>query len=92
MSLSTETINYLAGLSRLNIKDTEIEKLASELSSIVDYVSTISEIDVTSKHDVLSHNVFRDDAVTVEAGVFKVALLKNAPKTNGDYISVVKVL
>ncbi|MCK5214676.1 MAG: Asp-tRNA(Asn)/Glu-tRNA(Gln) amidotransferase subunit GatC [Candidatus Omnitrophica bacterium] len=61
------TVKYIAGLSRIHLQDSELEKLTYELEGILDYIKNLEKLDV-SKVTPTSHvqpikNVFREDNV-----------------------------
>ena len=96
MSIKREDIEHLASLSRIRLTEGELTELEGELSTIVEYVSVVSEIaaaDEDQKPQVgARHNVFRDDVVKNEPDQFTDAALKEMPKTNGRFMSVKKIL
>ncbi len=57
----------MARLSRLKLDDDEVSRLESELSSILDHVDRLAEIDIEgvepTSHVVPLENVLRDDVV-----------------------------
>ena len=68
-SITREDVVHLAGLARIAIDDTELDRLAPELTKIIDAVATVSDA-LAGAGDVepMSHptpivNVFRDDEV-----------------------------
>ena len=44
--LDRETVDHVARLARLELSDTETEKMASELSKILDHIEAIRELDL----------------------------------------------
>jgi aspartyl-tRNA(Asn)/glutamyl-tRNA(Gln) amidotransferase subunit C len=92
--MTTEDVKKIADLARLCFTDDEIERFAQEFTKIVDYVGTITSVDMKDVEPLASvndlHNVFREDVVgdcltTEEA-------LRNAPKKNEAFFKVPKVL
>ncbi|MCZ7662799.1 MAG: Asp-tRNA(Asn)/Glu-tRNA(Gln) amidotransferase subunit GatC [Thermoleophilia bacterium] len=63
--ISREEVEHIARLARLRFEDGEYERLAQELSKILDYVQTLGELDLTglepTAHAVALKNVFRAD-------------------------------
>ena len=97
--LSSDHIEHLSRLSRIELNLEERERFAGQLSSIVQYVEQLSQVD-TSKVGPLRgvtglQNVLAADAPR-EAGsqtdVPRASLLKGAPGTSGEYIEVRAVL
>lgn len=65
--ITPDLVRHLAGLARILVTDTEVEKLAGELALIVDSVATVNaavagDIPATS-HPIPMANVFREDVV-----------------------------
>ncbi len=88
-------IQHLGTLSRIKLSDDEVDKLATEISSILDYVSTIDEVvkkGELKKEVGAVYNVFREDEVTNEPNEFTEAILNEAPAREGRFIKVKKIL
>ena len=94
--MKREEIAHLASLSRIRVTDAELEKLEAELSSIVSYVSAVSDITGddadTAPQLGARHNVFRKDEVTNEPGDYTEALIAEMPDKDGRYMKVKKIL
>lgn len=92
MSLQQSDIEKLATLSRLALTDDEKQQYLQDFSSILDYVSEISQVKVD---DVVESqtltNVMRNDVVEHEAGTYTQALLDEAPATENGYYKVKQV-
>lgn len=68
MTLDKSTVETIAGLARLNVDDTEIDKYQSELSNILDLVEQMDTVN-TDGIEPMTHPFdatlrLRDDAVT----------------------------
>jgi aspartyl-tRNA(Asn)/glutamyl-tRNA(Gln) amidotransferase subunit C len=91
-----EDVAHLARLARIELSETELEKLPEELSSIVSYVGVITDIagdEVDSAPQLgARHNVFRADEVTNEADQYTADLLAEMPATEGRFMKVKKIL
>lgn len=63
--IEREQVLHVARLSRLKLDDDEASRLESELSSILDHVDLLAEIDIEgvepTSHVVPLENVLRDD-------------------------------
>ena len=63
-TISEEDVKKVANLARIELSSDEVKKYQKELSSILDYVVQINEVDVSGVEHV-SHidleNVYRDD-------------------------------
>lgn len=93
-ALSSDEIRKVAQLANLEISDTELEQMSNHLSSILDYVDVLNQVD-TEQVEPLAHpievvNVFREDEQTEMLS--REEALKNAPKTDGKYFVVPAIL
>jgi aspartyl-tRNA(Asn)/glutamyl-tRNA(Gln) amidotransferase subunit C len=63
--IEREQVEHVAKLARLKLTDEETEKMAGELSGILEHVNRISELDLEgvepTSHVVALENVFRPD-------------------------------
>jgi len=80
--LTPAQVRHIAKLARLKIEDAEVEKFATELTSILDYVDMLQEVDTEGVEPTAQvtglHNVFREDAVRA-GGAAPDALLETSP-------------
>jgi aspartyl-tRNA(Asn)/glutamyl-tRNA(Gln) amidotransferase subunit C len=94
--MKREDIAHLATLARLELTETELQALPAELSSIMSYVSVISDIasDDADMAPVLGarHNILRPDVVTNEADEYTDDLVAEMPRTEGRYMKVKKII
>jgi len=93
--MEKKDILHLATLSRISITDAEAEALKTDIESVLSYVGVVSEIaaDAYQTKTVGSvYNVFRADEVTNEADAYTEALLQEAPKSQGRYLKVKKII
>ncbi|MCA9265830.1 MAG: Asp-tRNA(Asn)/Glu-tRNA(Gln) amidotransferase subunit GatC [Planctomycetales bacterium] len=94
MSLTREDIVKVSLLARLKLNDEELAKMTTQLSSIVDYVGQLSEIDTSGvepmAHAVDVKNVFADDVV--QASLPRDRALANAPNHDDECYRVPAVL
>jgi aspartyl-tRNA(Asn)/glutamyl-tRNA(Gln) amidotransferase subunit C len=94
MTITDQDTRHIAKLARLRFTDNEIEKMAKELNTILDYVHKLDELD-TNKVEPLNHvidlqNVFREDEVKPSTDVNEI--LKNAPSKTEQFFRVPKVI
>jgi aspartyl-tRNA(Asn)/glutamyl-tRNA(Gln) amidotransferase subunit C len=94
MSVSIKDVEHIAKLAKLKFNDNELNKIAGELNSILDYMTKLNELD-TSKVEPLTHvidvkNVFREDKVKESFPVEEI--LKNAPSKTEEFFRVPKVI
>lgn len=86
--LSKDEVRHIAKLARLSLSEADVEKFTTELTSILEYVGKLQEVDTkgveaTAQMTGLS-NVFRDDAVC-PSEVNADALLATSPLPLRDH-------
>lgn len=98
MSISIDDIKNLETLSRLRLGDEGRASLLGEISSIIEYVGHINDLDlgpVDNSTMLHAHkNVVRED-VSVLPGSYQLqrnTILDNAPNRDGDFIKVKQVI
>ena len=90
MSLSREEMKKVAKLARLEFADVDLARLQPQLSSILDYVAQLQQLN-TEDVEPLAHplpiqNAFREDTPIPSLSVDEA--LANAPQRIGDYFGV----
>jgi aspartyl-tRNA(Asn)/glutamyl-tRNA(Gln) amidotransferase subunit C len=92
--ISESEVRHVSYLARLNPTDEEVQLFADQLSRILDYVEQLNELDTTevqpTAHALPLRNVFRDDQP--RPGLAPEAALANAPRRQGHFFAVPKVL
>ena len=82
MKVTREDVENVALLSRLSIKDEDMDKNISELNDFLEYVDRLQQVDTENvaptAHVLPVQNVFREDVVT--NGDDRENILKNAPE------------
>ena len=65
MSLTASEVRWVALLARLELTEAELETMTRQLSSIVDYVDQLKQVNTEGveplAHALPVHNVFRED-------------------------------
>ena len=65
--LSKDEVRHIAKLSRLKLSEEEVEKFSKELTSILDYIDILNELDTENVEPTAQvtdlTNVFREDKV-----------------------------
>lgn len=90
-----ETIDQIAKLALLDLKDEEKEKLAKELSEIITYFKKLNDLD-TDNIKPMTHpidglqNVFREDIP--RKGLTKEEATKNAQHKKDGYFKAPRIL
>ena len=87
-------VKKVARLSRLDLTQEEVQEFTGQLSSILDYMAKMEELN-TDGVEPLAHclpisNILRDDRVRQSLGTEKT--LANAPQQDGDFFKVPKIL
>jgi aspartyl-tRNA(Asn)/glutamyl-tRNA(Gln) amidotransferase subunit C len=94
--MNREDILHLGELSRVALTDQEVSALETELSAIVSYVSTVTDIigdeSETAPQVGARYNVLRADVITNTPDQYTEAILKEMPKTRGRQLQVKKIL
>ena len=94
MKTDKSTIDYIAHLSRLDLKGSDEDKMLHDLTTILDWVKKLDEVDTEGVaplyHMTEQVNVVREDVakntLSREQG------LQNAPKQDGEFFRVPKVM
>jgi aspartyl-tRNA(Asn)/glutamyl-tRNA(Gln) amidotransferase subunit C len=90
MKLTRAQVEHVAQLARLGLTDEEKEALASELSSILEYIDQLEQLDTSSIAPTAQVgelvDVMRDDEVEPSLGVEEA--LANAPSRDSNYFRV----
>lgn len=92
--MELDDIRKVASLARLALDDEELQASGKQLTSILEYVRLLDEVDITEvapmTHPVPAENVFRKDQML--PSLPREAALSNAPKTDGEFFVVPKIL
>ena len=90
MKLTKEEVEHIAYLARLGLTEEEKGKFTQQLSSILDYVEQLKEVDTSGVEPTAQvtglENVLRDDAVEGCDSETRDELLKNVPEVEDDLI------
>ncbi|HTV49103.1 MAG TPA: Asp-tRNA(Asn)/Glu-tRNA(Gln) amidotransferase subunit GatC [Phycisphaerae bacterium] len=93
-TLSEQQVEHVAKLSRLKLKPEDVQRYSKQISSILDYVAQLQEVNVEGlvpmSHPLSLHSVMREDVVKPSLSVAQV--LANAPGKQGPFFTVPKVL
>ena len=92
--LSTEEVKKIAQLSRIELRDGEVEKFQNELSTIIDYFGELQQVDTEGVEIVSSvtglENVDRnDEAVAID---YQEDIMANSPERKDKYYKVKSIL
>ncbi|HNY51396.1 MAG TPA: Asp-tRNA(Asn)/Glu-tRNA(Gln) amidotransferase subunit GatC [Smithella sp.] len=94
MKISSQEVEYVAHLARLEITNEEKDKFTSQLNDILLYIDKLNELD-TKGVEPMSHaigvtNAFREDNIIGSIGTEQ--SLANAPDSRGEFFRVPKVI
>tara|TARA_Y100001968_G_scaffold333074_1_gene393966 strand:+ start:1603 stop:1908 length:306 start_codon:yes stop_codon:yes gene_type:complete len=92
--ISKQEVQKIAKLSKLKLSNEEIDLYSKQMNQIINYVSQLDSIN-TSNVSPLSNvidnkNVIRDD--NIQPSIDKSITLKNAPKSDEEFIYVPKII
>ena len=94
MAIDVATVRKVAKLARIAEPEEKLEKLANELNGIMTWIEQLNEVDTDGVEPMTSAVAvtlpMREDVVTDGGDPAKV--LANAPKTNGEFFIVPKVV
>jgi aspartyl-tRNA(Asn)/glutamyl-tRNA(Gln) amidotransferase subunit C len=94
--ISKEEIQKLAELSRIELREGEVEALQKDISNILDYVGQISALEGNVVNDIAAnHNVMRDDvAYTKDSPLYSAreAIVAAFPEEKNGYNVVRKII
>ena len=90
--LTREEVLHVADLARINIEEDEIDKYQKQLNDILNEMQRINEVDIKNEEILISptlnKNVYREDIGITD----NIDISKNAPKTNGNYIEIRRIV
>jgi aspartyl-tRNA(Asn)/glutamyl-tRNA(Gln) amidotransferase subunit C len=91
--MTTEEIQRLGELAKIEIKPEEAEGFKKDFESILGYIKQIESVDLGDvSPEYLVKNVARADEDKNETGQFSDALLASAPNTENGFVKVKKIL
>jgi aspartyl-tRNA(Asn)/glutamyl-tRNA(Gln) amidotransferase subunit C len=95
MKLSTEEIEDIARLARLELSEAEKTMYAEQLSAVLDYMKILDEVDTTNVEETTQvtglMDVTREDDVEVISEEQRKNLLASFPERNGEMLEVKEV-
>lgn len=94
--IDKELVKHIAHLARLDLSDNEQVKMQRELSSILDYINHLNEIDVKGvepfRSAALLYNVMRADEAFPESLQVNQKIKEQFPHQEGDFLKVKEIL
>ncbi len=94
MGLSKQTVQYVANLARIELKDQELDKISLQLESILSFIDKLNSLDAgniePTQHILRTDSILRDDEPKPSLPLDKTLL--NAPAKEGSFFAVPKVI
>jgi len=94
--LTKKEVEHISKLARLSLSNSEIERFQKELSSILDYIEKLKEVDIPNieptSHPIKIRNVVREDEIAKREVLKNEKLLALAPETKDGYLKVKSIL
>jgi len=93
--IDRKEIEKLAGLARIEIKDSEKDKLKEDINEILIFVEQIKGAHASMKEDSAKEpirNVMREDEKPHETGLYTKDIVNEFPKKEGNYLKVKNIL
>ncbi len=95
MKIDETLLEKLEKLSSLKIEETKREDMINEIGKIVDFVENLNELDLENEEASFSTlsggTPFREDIPHNSSEIVK-TILENAPKREGDFFVVPKII
>ncbi len=92
--IDLEQVRKVANLARLELSEAEEQQFTSQLSSILEYVQQLDELDtqavLPTTRAIEVSNITRPDQL--ETFAEREAILDSAPEREGDFFKVPKIL
>ncbi len=94
MKINLETIDKIAHLARLEVKEDDKQGLLDDMNNILTFMDKLNEVDTSGVEPLVymtdEVNVLREDEVKQE--ISRAEALQNAPKQDGKFFRVAKVI
>ncbi len=100
--MKLEEIKKLTILSRIDMTESEMNKIANDFDSILAYVGQVKEATKLIKNDINEEkikesylkfgNIVRIDVATEKPGIYSDKIIKEMPDNDGRYLKVKKIL
>ncbi|MDD5738366.1 MAG: Asp-tRNA(Asn)/Glu-tRNA(Gln) amidotransferase subunit GatC [Candidatus Pacebacteria bacterium] len=94
--LSKEEVINIAKLARLELTNSEVEKMQKDLAGILDYIDQLNKVDTSSvkaeEAEFILENVLREDMPVSQPKETIEEMLSQAPAREGNHIKVKEIL
>lgn len=92
--ITKEEVRHIAGLARIGVDENEVEKFATDLSAVLDWIEELKEVDVTdvepTAHITGLENVTKND--TEKDFTNKSGIIELFPDSKDGYDKVKSIL
>jgi aspartyl-tRNA(Asn)/glutamyl-tRNA(Gln) amidotransferase subunit C len=94
MKISSETVEHIAHLARLNFEGSQKDAILNDLNNIVGFMDKLSEVNTEGVEPLIFMTEGFDHLREDEAiqSISQKEALQNAPKKDSDYFRIPKVL
>lgn len=94
--LTKQEVQHIAKLARLGLIPKEIEKMREELSSILDYIDQLKEVNISNvrptSHSVFIENVTREDEARSVKREARRRMIEQIPEIEKGFVKVKSIL
>ena len=94
--ITKREVQHIAKLARLGLTQNEVEKFQKELSSILDYIEKLKEVDISkvepTSHSIKVENIMRGDTPEEKKLETREKLIEMAPETKEGFLKVKSIL
>lgn len=94
MKITSDQVEHVANLARLNLTEEEKIKFTKEMKEIIGFANKLNELDTKgiepSAHVIPMNNVFREDKV--EPSYDREKIISNAPTSENGCFKVPKIV
>ncbi|NPV58236.1 MAG: Asp-tRNA(Asn)/Glu-tRNA(Gln) amidotransferase subunit GatC [Actinobacteria bacterium] len=92
--IEKKDVEYVAWLARLELSEEEIERFTRQLGQVLEHAEKIKSLDTSeirpTSHPLPLKNVMREDLV--KPGLTQEEALSNAPRAEGGYFVVPRII
>ena len=94
MSLDKSTLEKVANLARIKVKESEIDPLINELNNIMSWIEKLNEVDIDNIEPMtgVSDAKLRERNDEVNDGGYQDKVVNNSPDSISNSFSVPKVI
>ena len=90
--IKKKEVEHIAKLARLGLTEKEREKMQKELSSVLDYIEKLKEVDISkvkpTSHSIKVENVIRNDEARTLKPEVRRKIIEQVPETKAGYLKV----